>query len=271
MDAVEPAHGGLTIVTAAEILLALVSGGLIGIVLGLVGGGGSILAVPLLVYVVGVGSTHAAIGTAAVAVTANALAGLAGHARTGMVKWRCATVFALAGIVGAAIGAEMGKAFDGTRLLMLFGLLMIGVGLSMLRKRGRAADPDVRLSRATAGALLPRLVPMGAGVGLVAGFFGIGGGFLIVPALIAATVMPFAYAVGTSLVVVVALGLTTAVSYALSGYVDWPLTALLVAGGTAGAGAGILIGRRLSRHKALFERTFAVLIVAVGIYVAIGA
>jgi uncharacterized membrane protein YfcA len=258
-------------VATLDILLALASGGLIGLVLGLVGGGGSILAVPLLIYVVGVGSTHAAIATAAVAVTANALASLAGHARNGMIKWPCALVFAAAGVAGAAIGAEIGKAVDGKRLLMLFGLLMVGVGLSMLRKRRRAADPDVRLSRTTAGVLLPRLVPLGLGVGLAAGFFGIGGGFLIVPALIAATAMPFAYAVGTSLVVVTALGFTTATSYALSGYVDWPLTVLLIAGGVAGAGMGILLGRRLASHKALLERVFALLIVAVGVYVAFSA
>lgn len=267
----EPANGGLTAMAVTEILLALISGGLIGIVLGLVGGGGSILAVPLLVYVVGGVSPHAAIGTAAVAVAANAAASLAGHARAGTVKWPCAMVFAAAGVVGAAIGAEIGKAVDGTRLLMLFGLLMIGVGLSMLRKRRREDDPDVRLSRATAGVLLPRLVPMGLGVGLAAGFFGIGGGFLIVPALIAATAMPFTYAVGTSLVVVTVLGLMTATSYALSGYVDWPLTALLVAGGAGGAGAGIVLGRRLVTRKALMERAFAVLLIAVGIYVAVGA
>lgn len=266
----ESAHGGLTNMTAAEILLALLSGGLIGIVLGLVGGGGSILAVPLLVYVVGVGSPHVAIGTAAVAVAMNAAASLAGHARAGMVKWPCAIVFAAAGIVGAAIGAEIGKAVDGTRLLMLFGLLMVGVGLSMLRKRGREDDPNVRLSRTTAGVLLPRLVPLGLGVGLAAGFFGIGGGFLIVPALIAATAMPFAYAVGTSLVAVTALGLTTATSYALSGYVDWPLTTLLIAGGTIGAGVGIRLGRWLVSYKALFERAFAILVIMMGIYVAIG-
>lgn len=271
LAAVEPAHGGLTIVTALEILLALASGGLIGMVLGLVGGGGSILAVPLLIYVVGVASTHIAIATAAVAVAANALVSLAGHARTGMVKWQCALVFAAAGVVGAAVGAEVGKAFDGTRLLALFGLLMIGVGISMLRKRRRTADPEVRLSRMTAKVLLPRLVPMGAGVGLAAGFFGIGGGFLIVPALIVATAMPFAYAVATSLVVVAALGLTTATSYGLSGLVDWPLTALLIAGGSGGVGLGILAGRRLVRHKTLLERIFAFLVIAVGSYIAIGA
>lgn len=267
----EPAHGGLTIVTALEILLALMSGGLIGVVLGLVGGGGSILAVPLLVYVVGIDSTHMAIGTAAAAVAANALASLAGHARAGMVRWPCAIVFAAAGVIGAAIGAEIGKAVDGTRLLMLFGLLMIGVGLSMLRRRRREDNPGVRLSRTTASALLPRLVPMGSGVGLAAGFFGIGGGFLIVPALIAATAMPFAYAVGTSLVVVTTLSLTSSVSYALSGYVDWPITALLVAGGVIGAGMGVRLGRWLVGEKALLERIFAILVIMVGIYITIGA
>ena len=253
--------------TLSEILLALVSGGLIGIVLGLVGGGGSILAVPLLVYVVGVQSPHAAIGTAAVAVAMNALVGLSGHARAGRVKWRCAGVFAIAGVIGAAVGAEMGKAFDGQRLLMLFGLLMIGIGLSMFRKRRAADDPDVRLTRESAAILLPRLVPAGLCVGLAAGFFGIGGGFLIVPALIAATAMPISIAVGTSLVVVAALGLTTAASYALSGYVDWTIVAILIIGGAAGAAAGIQLGRKLASRKGLLERLFALVVVIVGTYV----
>ncbi|ODU22331.1 MAG: hypothetical protein ABS87_03030 [Sphingomonas sp. SCN 67-18] len=255
--------------TLSHILLALASGGVIGVVLGLVGGGGSILAVPLLVYLVGVGSPHAAIGTAAVAVTANALASLVGHARAGKVKWRCAAVFATAGVIGAAIGAEIGKAFDGERLLMLFGLLMIGVGVSMLRKRRKSEAPDIRLTRKTASALMPRLVPIGLGVGLAAGFFGIGGGFLIVPGLIAATAMPLSFAVGTSLVVVTALGLTTATSYALSGYVDWPMAALLVLGGIVGAFGGIRLGVRLAMRKGLLERSFAIIVMLVGSYIAL--
>lgn len=121
---------------------------------------------------VGVGSPHAAIGTAAVAVTVNALASLVGHAHAGRVKWRCASVFAVSGMIGAALGAELGKAFDGKRLLVSFGLLMIGVGLSMLRKRRSAEAPDVRLTRNSAATLLPRLVPIGLGVGLAAGFSG---------------------------------------------------------------------------------------------------
>lgn len=252
---------------SATILSALASGGLIGLILGLVGGGGSILAVPLLIYVVGIGSPHAAIGTAAVAVTVNALACLIGHARAGRVKWRCAGVFAVSGMVGAALGAELGKAFDGQRLLVLFGLLMIGVGLLMLRKRPTAEAPDVRLTRDSAAALLPRLVPIGLGVGLAAGFFGIGGGFLIVPGLILATAMPLTYAIGTSLVVVSALGLTTATSYATSGLVDWGVTALLVTGGVGGTIAGIALSTVLGNRKGLLERGFAAVVISVGGYV----
>lgn len=250
----------------ATLLATLASGGVIGLVLGLVGGGGSILAVPLLVYVVGIGSPHAAIGTAAVAVTVNALASLLGHARAGRVKWRCAGVFAVSGMIGAALGAELGKAFDGKRLLVLFGLLMIGVGLSMLRKRRATEAPDVRLTRSSAATLLPRLVPIGLAVGLAAGFFGIGGGFLIVPGLILATAMPLPFAIGTSLVVVSALGLTTATSYALSGLVDWSVTAVLIMGGVGGTLAGISLGKMLGARKELLERGFAAVVISVGGY-----
>ena len=268
-DAVEPQGHGLNAMSSVEVFLVLASGGVIGLVLGLVGGGGSILAVPLLVYVVGIGSTHAAIGTAAVAVAANAVAGLIGHARAGTIKWRCAAVFALAGVIGAAIGAEAGKAFDGQRLLMLFGLVMIGVGLTMLRKRRGIEMSGVRLTRDSAATLLPRLIPIGLAVGLAAGFFGIGGGFLIVPGLILATAMPLRAAVGTSLVVVAALGLTTATSYALSGYIDWPMVALLVIGGLGGAAAGSVLGRQLASRKGLLERVFAGVVILAGGYVVV--
>ncbi|NMN05875.1 MULTISPECIES: sulfite exporter TauE/SafE family protein [unclassified Novosphingobium] len=252
---------------AATILATLLSGGVIGLILGLVGGGGSILAVPLLIYVVGIGSPHAAIGTAAVAVTVNALASLIGHARAGRVKWRCASVFAASGMIGAALGAELGKTFDGKRLLVLFGLLMIGVGLSMLRTRRTAESPDVRLTRQSAVTLLPRLVPIGLGVGLAAGFFGIGGGFLIVPGLVVATAMPLPFAIGTSLVVVSALGFTTATSYALSGMVDWRVTALLVMGGVVGVVVGIALGKVLGTRKGLLELGFAAVVIAIGGYI----
>jgi uncharacterized membrane protein YfcA len=254
---------------AADLFPALAAGGAVDLVLALVGGGGSIIAVPLLVYLVGIGSPHMAIGTAAVSVAINAAIGLAGHARRGNVKWPCAMVFALFGAVGAVIGAEAGKATDGTRLLALFGAMMVVVGVLMLRGRKAADNPDVRLERDTAVQLLPRLIPAGFGTGLLAGFFGIGGGFLIVPALVFATCMPLSTAVGTSLVAVTALGMTTASSYALSGLVDWRLVGLMVAGGLGGVVVGIALGRILSGRRKMLERGFAMLVMGVGIYIAV--
>ena len=247
--------------------LALLAGALIGLVLGLVGGGGSILAVPLLVYVVGVASPHAAIGTAAIAVALNAALGLAGHWRSGSVKWGCASVFTLASVIGAALGAEVGKAVDGARLLALFGGLMVVIGALMLRGRTALPLPDVKLTRESAAYLVPRLAPAGLGVGLLAGFFGIGGGFLIVPALIAATRMPMRNAIGSSLVAVTALGLTTATSYALSGYVDWRIAGLMVAGGALGAGLGIALGKALAGKKRVLETGFALVVIVIGLYI----
>ena len=255
----------IDLVTAA---LAILSGAAIGLILGLVGGGGSILAVPLLVHIVGIRSPHVAIGTAAIAVGLNAAMGLVGHAKAGNVKWRCGLVFAAAGVAGALTGAELGKAYDGQKLLFLFGALMIVVGALMLRKRSTEPRPDVALDRDSAGRLIPRLAPAGLGVGLLSGFFGIGGGFLIVPGLIWATRMPMTAAVGTSLLGVTAFGLSTAASYALSGLVDWPIVGLLILGGVAGSLAGIALGKKLAGTKRLLETAFGVMVIGVGIYVA---
>lgn len=253
--------------SAFPAFLAIGSGGIVGLVLGLVGGGGSILAVPLLVYVVGVASSHVAIGTAAFAVALNAAFGLIAHARAGTVKWRCALVFAGFGIAGSALGASAGKAVDGQRLLALFGIIMIAVAGSMLRGKSERGDAEVRLSQATAAYLLPWLVGAGLVVGLLAGFFGIGGGFLIVPALMLATGMPLSNAVGTSLVAVTAFGLTTASSYAISGLVDWSLAALLVAGGAVGSIAGTKLNVVLASRKRALNYIFAGVVLVVGLVI----
>lgn len=244
-----------------QYLLGALSGTLVGFVLGLVGGGGSILAVPLMVYLVGVRSPHLAIGTSALAVAANAALGLSTHARHGNVKWRCAILFAGSGIAGALIGSTLGKAFDGQKLLFLFALVMIAVGILMLRRRGHVGDAEVRLGRENA----PKLVLFGLGTGLFSGFFGIGGGFLIVPGLVAATGMPMLYAVGSSLVAVTAFGLTTAANYALSGLVDWILALVFIAGGLAGSLLGTRAARRLSGAGHL-TTVFAALIFVVAAY-----
>ena len=249
--------------------LAAASGGIVGLMLGLVGGGGSILAVPLLVYVVGIASPHVAIGTSAVAVSASAFANLLTHWRAGNVKWRCAGVFAASGVVGAFAASVIAKGLDGEKLLVLFGILMLAVGLAMFRKRAASGDPSVRLSSATAKALLPMLIGIGFSVGLLSGFFGIGGGFLVVPGLMLATGMPLSFAIGTSLVAVTAFGATTAASYAASGLIDWRLAAVFVFGGALGGLIGTALGRVLSGHKQALGVAFASIVVAVGVYVTI--
>ncbi len=264
----EPRIGGSRLIDLVTAASAILSGAAIGLILGLVGGGGSILAVPLLVHVVGIRMPHVAIGTAAIAVGLNAAMGLVGHARAGNVKWRCGAVFAAAGVAGALTGAALGKAYDGQSLLFLFGALMVVVGGLMLRKRTAEPRPDVALDRDSAARLVPRLAPAGLGVGLLSGFFGIGGGFLIVPGLIWATAMPMTAAVGTSLLAVTAFGLSTAASYALSGLVDWPIVGLLIIGGVGGSLAGIALGKRLAGTKRLLETAFGVMVILVGLYVA---
>ncbi|MEZ5817457.1 MAG: sulfite exporter TauE/SafE family protein [Hyphomicrobiaceae bacterium] len=248
-------------------LLSVLSGSLVGTVLGLIGGGGSILAVPLLVYVVGVTNAHVAIGTSAVAVGLSALSSLLGHARLGNVRWPCAIMFTTAGIIGAAAGSTLGKAFDGQRLLFLFGVLMLVVSAMMLRRQHSTASKFVPLSRETARVLVPRLAGIGLATGTMAGFFGIGGGFLVVPGLIAATDMPLIAAIGSSLVSVTAFGITTAANYAMSDLIDWRLVALFVAGGVGGSFVGGRLAHHLSTQKATLTRVFAGIVASAGLYI----
>ncbi len=250
------------IISAAQSVLGLASGMLVGFSLGLVGGGGSILAVPLMVYVVGVPEPHMAIGTSAIAVAANAAVNLSNHARGGTVMWSCALIFAAAGMVGAFGGSILGKMVDGQRLLALFALVMIVIALLMLKTRSRIGLPDVKVSMSN----MPAIVSLGLATGTMSGFFGIGGGFLIVPALMLATGMPIMNAVSSSLVAVTAFGLTTAASYAWSGLVSWALAGLFVAGGIAGGLAGTRAARHLAERRGALNIVFAVVIIAVALY-----
>ena len=250
------------VLSLTQMALAIASGSIVGFSLGLVGGGGSILAVPLLVYVVGLDNPHVAIGTSAIAVALSAATNLAMHARAGNVKWTCAVIFAAAGVAGAFLGSTLGKMMDGHKLLALFAILMMVVGALMLRDRARTGDSNVRVSREN----LPKLLMLGLAAGTLSGFFGIGGGFLIVPALMLATGMPALNAIGSSLVSVTAFGLTTAGNYAWSGLVDWPLAGLFVAGGLIGGLLGARAAKSLSARKGVLTTVFALLIFAVALY-----
>lgn len=252
--------------TVATTILSVLSGSLVGLSLGLIGGGGSILAVPLMAYVVGL-PPHVAIGTSAVAVAASALTSLAGHARARTVKWPCATVFAASGVAGAAIGAQIGERVDGQALLAAFGMLMVVIAGLMLWPRRVGHDPHVRLTRTSAARLLPSLGGTGLAVGALSGFFGIGGGFLIVPGLISATAMPLLSAIGSSLVSVSAFGATTAVSYAAAGLVAWRVAGLFILGGLVGGYVGIKAAKALSGRKQMLAIVFSAVVAAVGLYV----
>src|SRR5258707_9995503 len=230
--------------------MAVFGGALVGLILGMIGGGGSILAVPLLVYVVGVKSPHVAIGTSSIAVALSALANLIDHARRDHVCWPVALLFALSGVTGAALGSTLGQHSEGQEVLILFGVLMVAVAASMALKREGGGEPNVRVDLGNA----PRVAGTGFVVGALAGFFGIGGGFLVVPGLVAATSMPMIVAIGSSLVSVTAFGLTTAAIYALSGLIDWRLVLLFVGGGIVGG----LSGRRRATTLAAGERSVSI-------------
>ena len=249
------------------LVLTAFSGGVVALLLTLFGGGGSVLAVPLLLYVVGVADPHVAIGVSAAGVALNALTALAGHARAGRVRWPCATLFAITGAAGAWFGSSLAKMIDGHQLLLIFAVAMAAVGVTMLRPKAAIARDEPRLN----WSMSPRVGMAGVGVGSAAGFFGIGGGFLIVPGLMASTGMSLATAQATSLLSVAAFGATTAGNYALSGWVDPGLVAAMAVGGVAGTAAGLPLARRLGVNARLGRILFAGLILVVAAYVAVRA
>ncbi|HAH09286.1 MAG TPA: hypothetical protein DCL54_06180 [Alphaproteobacteria bacterium] len=243
--------------------MALASGALVGLLLAAFGGGGSVLAAPLLLYAVGVRDPHVAIGTSSAAVAANAAFNLIGHWRGGRVKWPCALTFAAAGIVGSLGGSSLAKLISGQHLLLAFAVAMLAIAASMLRKPASEGDPDVTITPA----LMLRLTPLGLLTGFAAGFFGIGGGFLIVPGLMLATGMTIANAAASSLVSVTLFGAATSVNYAWSGWVDWRLAGLLLAGGAVGGMLGMQAAKWLAPRASVARQTFALMVMAVAVYV----
>lgn len=230
---------------------------LMGVSLGLLGGGGSILAVPILVYVLGV-EPHAAIAVSLLLVGSTALLAALLHLWEGRVDVRAGALFALLAAPVSLLGASVMKSFQGRTLLFLFALLMVGLSIPMWRGR---SEPD--------GERRPRrwmlLVASAAAVGFLTGFLGIGGGFLIVPALVLVLGMPMKRAVGTSLLVI-ALNCAVALfghraSFQLENRFLVPAMAALV-----GTLVGVQIARRVEpRH---LRQGFALFILALGLWMA---
>lgn len=262
-------------------ILSVISGSMVGLSLGLLGGGGSILAVPLLLYLVRLKNPHVVIGTSALAVATNAFINLFTHSRNGHVRWRPAISFSLPGILGALLGSELGKQVHGTALLFLFALFMFVIaGLILRQAFTQQSDIRPQVSTTSAGqyeemAAAPPLkhrvrwvaiIAAGLLVGALSGFFGIGGGFLIVPALVFAGGLNFIEAIGTSLLAVGLFGLTTAITYSLAGLINWLAFLEFIVGGAVGGYFGTRLATRLSQRRATLNYIFSVVIIVVAIY-----
>ncbi|MDE0805377.1 MAG: sulfite exporter TauE/SafE family protein [Acidimicrobiales bacterium] len=246
-----------------SILIALAAGLAIGVALGLLGGGGSILAVPALVYLLDQ-DIATAVPTSLLVVGMASLTGVAAHARDGDVRWRIAAGFALPGVATSFAGAWVNSRLDQNVLLLVFAGLMVIVAVHMLMSSDEPEDEGRRFegrSRLLAAGVA------GAAVGFLTGLLGVGGGFLIVPALVLTLHLPMAVAVGTSLVVIVANSAAGFVANSSGADLDWVIAGAFIAGGLAGAIPGSRFAPRLD--EARLRNGFAVFILAVAVFVVV--
>jgi uncharacterized protein len=235
---------------------ALVLALFVGLTLGLLGGGGSILALPVLVYLLHVAAKDAiAMSLLVVGVTA-AVASLA-HARAGRVLWRAGVVFGLAGMVGGFVGGVAARFVPAPALLAGFAVMMLVTGFAMLRPRPPTPDGEGEEPAATEAGLA-RLAGLGAAVGLVTGLVGAGGGFVIVPALALLGRVPMRSAVGTSLLVIAMSSLAGFAGHLGHASVDWGLALAMTAVATVGGLVGTAVVARVP--QAVLRRLFAALV-----------
>lgn len=275
------------------ISISIVSGVLVGFSLGLIGGGGSILAVPLLVYFIGL-NPHMAIGTSAFAVGVNALINFFDHKSKGHVHLKKAIIFAIPGTLGTLIGSQLGLLTPPDSLLLLFAVFMIVVAAKTLKgKKGRKIkdlsnnnnlentnissssdflkEPDLVNNNEVDKNDQPvipvksnnyRLSIIGFLVGISAGYFGIGGGFIIVPSLMHFN-LNIVDAIGTSLLPVSSFGLATAARYSISNQIDWIISLLFIVGGIMGGKIGTFVSSRTP--KDILTKMFSILLIIVAV------
>ena len=308
--------------TPLTILLSLISGVAVGFSLGLIGGGGSILAVPLLLYVVGITDAHIAIGTSALAVGVNALTNMIHHYRKGYVKIKEGLRFAVPGVAGTIVGSQLGLLTPSNGLLILFGIFMIIISVRMLTQSTKiksikiknsstaviakdkvyimennhnhddddddsyknnkfnnvknnysknedksvnvlADDPNLYNKNTKTNNLL-KLLTTGFLVGLAAGYFGIGGGFVIVPSLMHLG-LNIIDAIGTSLIPVSMFGFSTAIRYSFNNQIEWVIALLFIVGGIFGGMLGTRFASKLP--KKTLSVVFAFLLIVVALYI----
>ncbi|WP_407319688.1 sulfite exporter TauE/SafE family protein [Isoptericola halotolerans] len=245
----------MDLTTIVVLLLAVV----VGISLGLLGGGGSILTVPLLTYVAGFPPKEA-IAASLLVVGVTSVTSMLAHARRGNVQWRTGLVFGAAGMAGAFAGGLVGGHIPGTILMIAFAAMMVATAAAMIRGRrgGKAPEHDGTLK-------IGRTILDGLVVGLVTGLVGAGGGFLVVPALVLLGGLPMSVAVGTSLLVIGMKSFAGLAGYLTSVSLDWGLVAAV----TAAAVVGSLVGARLSDKvpEAALRRGFGWFVLVMGVFV----
>ena len=237
-------------------LLAIPFGVAVGILLGLLGGGGSILAVPVLVYVLGQ-KVHAATTESLIIVGATSAIAAVAHHRAGHVRWKPALVFSGAAAIGALAGTALNRLVEPEAILTSFALLLIVAAVGVVRGHSRTGSRSGHL-------LLRRALPVGFATGALTGFYGVGGGFLIVPALAVLLGVGFAGAIGTSLAVIALTSTAALVAHLASGGIDWPVTASFTAAAVIGALAGTRASERVPVRQLRFG--FATLLVGVAAF-----
>lgn len=241
--------------------IALVLAVLVGVSLGLLGGGGSILTVPILTYVVGM-DPQSAIAASLFIVGVTSIVGMLSHAKAGRVRWKTGVIFGLAGMVGAFAGGLAGGYIPGVVLMVLFALMMVITAGAMIRgrKKGRAANPDQEHQ-------LPlfRILLDGFLVGLATGLVGAGGGFLIVPALNLLGGLPMAVAVGTSLLVIVMKSFAGLAGYLLSVEMNWPIVLAFTGAAILGSFVGARLAGVVPEQK--LRKGFGYFVLVMGVFV----
>lgn len=263
-------------------ILGLIFGAVVGLSLGLTGGGGAIFAVPLLVFGLAV-QPREAVAISLAAVGSTSFVGFLHRWRLGEVELRTGLLFAIAGMIGAPVGTWISSLIPEAILLLAFGGLMVIVALRLWQQAAHPILPPAACSlaeqqdgptcqRDASGALILNsrcavlLLIVGMLTGMLSGLFGVGGGFVIVPALVLFSGMSIHRAVGTSLMVIALVSVSGVAAQAWSGQVIDPVvTSLFVAGGIAGLFAGQRIGRRLSGPT--LQKVFVVAILAVAVFV----
>ncbi|ABH00889.1 possible permease (plasmid) [Rhodococcus jostii RHA1] len=250
-----------------DITVALALGAIIGVLLGLLGGGGSILAVPALVFGLGL-DLEQAIPISLLVIGVASLVGAVPKIRQHQVNWRMAGVFAACGIPATFAGSAIGRLLPQSVVMIGFAAVMVVAGIRMLMDRGDTGTAcDVGDSGIDWRRCAPRSIPAGIAVGFLTGLFGVGGGFLIIPALVLMLGLQMSVAVGTSLVIIVANSAAGLVSHLSGASIDWAITAAFA--GTAIVGSLIAghFGTTVDTDR--LQRWFAYLVFVVAAYVLI--